>query len=91
MNPKLVEEVALAIARADDGRIPDGCGESCKHPEVSDWSWFLAQAAIRVCAPHFAKIARDGSRGYGGTAGLGTATRVSERIEDAIKREGGLT
>ena len=97
MNPKLVEEVARAICQeilrhpTKAGPAPCYCKSLEGMSEICPEHIRYAQAAIRVCMARAADIARDGTRGYGGTTGLATATAVATRIEDAIKREGGVT
>lgn len=81
MNPKLVEEVARAIAKAD-GKIAWS-----SLPEMMKYEFSVyAQAAIRVCMERAAEIVD--LEDYGEDT---YATRAARRTVDAIKREGGLT
>ena len=91
MNPKLVEEVAVALERADDMEVPNGISDGCKNAMVSDWSWFLAQAAIRVCMARAAEIAEANIGFAKGEQFTPMELFTASTILDDIKREGGLT
>lgn len=46
-SDEVVEKVAVAIERADRGKVPDGYADGISdHEEVSDWGVYLATAAI---------------------------------------------
>lgn len=40
------ERAAIAVSRADDERLADGHANGFQHEEISDWSLFVADAAL---------------------------------------------
>lgn len=86
MNPKLVEEVARAIAKAD-GKIAWS-----SLPEMMKYEFSVyAQAAIRVCMERAAEIATKEADKYEDEGEFVGEILTANNISDAIKREGGLT
>ena len=46
LSPETRLAVAVAISRADNSPTPEGYGSDLDHPEISDWSAKLADAAL---------------------------------------------